>query len=95
MPDNSHISVSPHATVFAGKDATLLFANTAVATGLSFYAKTGKMLFHGSTITHLRRRATQITGKAYGRGRPEAQRAADDVRRWCAEMKAALPVTHE
>lgn len=78
------------ASSFVGPDAVALFRAATIASGLRLYAKTGMRPNRMWTPTAMLAAATGITGKKYRRG--EYAKAAEDVSKWVAEMKAALPV---
>jgi hypothetical protein len=57
---------------------------------LKLYAKTGMIPTRGVGITKMLAFASDITGKKYTR--KQVLQAAEDVKVWADEMKAALPV---
>lgn len=88
---DSYIGVSNgQCTSFVGPDAVNYFRAECLASALKFYAKTGMKITRNVTPTSMLKMATEYTGKSYKRG--QYQQAADDVKRWADEMKAALPI---
>lgn len=89
---NDQSSITYHqggAISFEGPDAVAFYAAAVLASSLGLYAKCKMIPTRGVTITVMLAHASKITGKTYKRG--DAQKAADDVRLWSREMKAALP----
>jgi hypothetical protein len=91
--DESYIHAGKGATTFVGPDATQLFACTVVASAMRLYLKTGIKANRSYTPTNMLAKASSITGKTYKRN--QLALAADDLDKWCATMKAALPVVVE
>lgn len=77
-------------TSFVGSDATNYVRAELLASSLRLYDKCKIIPTRGVTATKMLKMATGYTGKTYKRG--EYVRAADDVKAWANEMKAALPV---
>lgn len=75
---------------FVGSDAVNYVRAELLASSLKLYAATKIIPTRGVTISKMLAMATGYTGKAYKRG--DAIKAADDVKKWANEMKAALPV---
>ena len=71
---------------FDGRGAVEVYAATATASGLRFYAKTGMKINRAYTPTAMLKRASQITGKTFKRGQYEL--AAAELKAW-AEREAA------
>lgn len=90
----SYIGVRDGAcTSFVGADAVEYFAAEVLASALRFYAKTKMQVNRAYTPTTILRAAKRYTGKDYKRG--QYLIAAEDVAKWAAEMKAALPLVAE
>ena len=89
-PDQSHVSVTPAATSFVGKDAVNLFRAATLKASLTMYAKHKMLSTRGLTPTLMLSLATEYTGKKYKRG--QHQQAADDIVIWIETMKSALPI---
>lgn len=77
-------------TVWAGPDATRLFAAIALATALDLYARRRLLVNRNYTPTKMLAAAGRLCGKTYRRG--QHAEAWLDVRQWVNAMKAAMPV---
>ena len=87
---DSYIGVSKgQCTSFVGPDATNYVRAELLASSLRLYAKCGMRPTRMVGPTQMLQMATSYTGKKYKRGQYE--QAADDVKKWANEMKAALP----
>lgn len=77
---------------YVGCDAVSVVRALSLWSALKLYVNSGGKIIptRGMTITKMLKLATQITGKSYKR--TEAMKAAEDVKKWADEMKAALPV---
>lgn len=80
-------------TTFVGADAVAYVRAQTLASALQLYAKHKIVPTRTVTPTKMLTMATGYTGKTYKRG--QYQQAADDVAKWAAEMKAALPVVEQ
>lgn len=90
MNDDSHIEVRDgKCTTFVGPDATNYFRAEVLASSLRLYEKAKIKPTRGVGPAQMLKIATSFTGKAYKRN--ELLKAAEDVAKWAAEMKAALP----
>ena len=92
MSDNSHIVLNDkgECSAFVGRDAVSYVRAIYLWSSLKLYASTGIRPTRGVGPQAMLRMATGYTGKRYKR--TELMQAADDVKRWADEMKAALPV---
>ena len=89
---DSHIGVTgDKCTSFVGSDAVNYVRAELLASSLKMYVSSGGRIIptRGVGITKMLQMATGYTGKKYKR--TEASKAADDVKKWADEMKAALP----
>lgn len=92
---DSHIGVvDGKCTSFVGRDAVEYVRAEVLASSLRLYAKTGIIPTRGVSGARMLKLATGITGKNYHK-RGEYVKAADDVKKWADEMKAALPKLEE
>jgi hypothetical protein len=89
---DSEIVVSAGGTMFAGPDATRLFAAATLRSALGLLAK-GITPTRGLTITRALAMCQPYTGKQYKRTQIEQARA--DLLVWIETMKSALPVVHK
>lgn len=90
MNDESYIGVTDgKCTSFNGPDATNYVRAEMLASSLRLYTACKICPTRGVTATGMLKMATGYTGKVYKRG--EYVKAADDVKKWADEMKAALP----
>lgn len=80
-------------SALVGRDAIELMRVQTIISGIRMNIQSGgKMqLTRGANITRLLQLAGQYTGKTYKRS--QKQQAMDDLQKWFAEMKAALPQT--
>ena len=76
-------------TTFVGPDATNYFRAEILASSLKLYASAKILPTRGVTASGMLKMATGYTGKQYKKG--EYTKAAEDVKKWANEMKAALP----
>ena len=76
---------------FVGPDAMRYIQAETLASALKLYVNSNGRIIptRGFGITKMLELATQYTGKKYKRS--EATKAAEDVKVWADEMKAALP----
>lgn len=86
---DSYIEHSKSHTAFVGPDAANFLRAATLMTALKLYAQHRILTTRNATPTVLLKIATEYTGKKYKRG-AHAQ-AAEDVRVWCDNMRAALP----
>lgn len=90
MSNDSYIGTTKgQCTSFVGPDAVNYVRAQVLASSLRLYSKTKILPTRGVTISKLLKMAEGYTGKRYKRG--AYIQAAEDVRRWANEMKAALP----
>lgn len=90
---DSHITVRDgKCSSFVGPDAVNYVRAELLASSLRLYAKCGIRPTRHVGPTQMLKMATGYTGKSYKRS--EYIKAADDVKKWADEMKAALPVQH-
>lgn len=88
--EESYIGVTDgKCTTFVGPDATNYFRAEVLASSLKLYAVAKICPTRGVGPAAMLKMATGYTGKKYKRG--EHLKAAEDVSKWAAEMKAALP----
>lgn len=82
-------------TTYVGRDAVSVVKALTLWSAIRLYVRSGGRIIptRGVGITKMLALATQFTGKKYKRS--EAAQAADDVKKWADEMKAALPVVVE
>lgn len=93
MTTDSHIEVTPYATVFQGADATRMYASHVLYVSLNMYARFKMLPTRGISATRMLELATTYTGKQYKRG--QHAEAAVDVKLWRDTMIAALPIVHK
>lgn len=90
--DDSHIGVlEGKYTSFVGSDAVNYVRAELLSSSIKMYVSSGGRIIptRGVGISKMLEMATGYTGKKYKR--KEASIAADDVKKWANEMKAALP----
>lgn len=92
MSDDSYIKVGAGHTLFAGPDATKLFAATMLRSAIDLYVETGVKVNRAYTPTAMLAAASRYTGKPYKRGPRGLAAASADLTQWIEAMKAALPV---
>jgi hypothetical protein len=91
--NDSHIGVTDgKCTSFVGNDAVNYVRAELLASSLRLYASCGIRPTRTVGPTQMLQMATGYTGKKYKRS--EYIKAADDVKKWADEMKAALPKIH-
>lgn len=88
---DNYVSITPEATAYIGYEAVDLFRSRVLASSLRLYSETGMIPTRGVTITRMLALATHYTGKRYGRGKPQAAIAADDVTLWANAFALSLP----
>lgn len=87
---DSHIVVNNRkCSIFVGPDAIIYVRAELLSSSLKLYAVCKIIPTRGVTATKMLKMATGYTGKSYKRG--EYLKAANDVKKWADEMKAALP----
>lgn len=89
---NSYIGVNNgKCQSFVGSDAVNYVKAELLASSLNLYVASGGRIIptRGVGITKMLQMATSYTKKKYKR--TEALKAAEDVKKWADEMKAALP----
>jgi len=92
MVEQSSISVRDgKITGYYGSDATKLYRAKVTAAALGLYAKTGRSISRGITLTLLLSNAKDFTGKTFPKSRAGAEKAREAVLVWAREMEAALP----
>lgn len=74
---------------FVGPDAVNYVRAEVLASSLRLYATAKILPTRGVSATMMLKMATGYTGKSYKRG--EYLKAAEDIKVWANEMKAALP----
>lgn len=94
MNDDSHIIVNKegNCSTFVGPDAINYVRAEMLASSLRLYAACKIIPTRGVTATKMLKMAEGYSGKVYKRG--EYVKAADDVKKWADEMKAAIPKVH-
>lgn len=90
MNDSHIVALNGKCHTFVGPDATNYVRAEMLASSLRLYAACRIIPTRGVTATKMLKMASGYTHKAYKRG--EYLKAADDVKLWASEMKAALPV---
>jgi hypothetical protein len=91
--NQDHMTVrNGQVTAYVGRDAVSVVQALSLWSALKLYVNTGGKIIptRGVGITKILQLATRFTGKKYKRS--EAMKAAEDVKKWADEMKAALPV---
>jgi hypothetical protein len=90
MPDDKIVFDEQYNAVsFVGRDAVSVYANANLAMHLKLFARTGIRPTRGVGPKQMLAMAGKVTGKTYKR--KDCLAAADDLLKWVAEMKAALP----
>lgn len=92
MPDHSEITISRGGTVYAGPDATELFACAVLRSAIGLLEK-GIQPTRGYTMKRALGACKRYTGKTYKR--TQAAQAKADLTVWIETMKSALPITRE
>ena len=90
-PDSSYVEAFTGGIAFVGKDATMLFAATALRAAVKLYLKTGLIPYRGMTATRMLQAVTQYTKQEY-KGNGKWDRALADLHNWVETMKAGMPV---
>lgn len=92
---DSHITVNKDGkcSSFVGPDAVNYVRAELLASSLRLYVTScGRIIpTRGVGIRKMLSMATGYTGKKYKRTRNDYMNAADDVKKWADEMKAAIP----
>lgn len=92
---DSLVTLGAGGTMYAGPDATKLFAAMSVRSGINLYLKTGLKPSRAYTPTNMSAFVSNITGKTYKRGKGGLAQAAADLGLWIEAMKCAMPVEDE
>jgi len=90
--DESYIKNCPSCTSFVGPDATRLMQAMVLQSAIGLLQK-GIQPTRGYTMKRAMDMAGSVTGKTYKRA--QAEQAKVDLKIWCDEMAAALPVIVE
>lgn len=95
MQDSHIVATDGKCTTFVGSDAINYVKAEILASSLKLYVNSNGRIIptRGFGITKMLAMATQYTGKHYNR--KQVSQAAEDVKKWAAEMKAALPVVNK
>ena len=89
--DDSHVSIGAGGTAFVGPDGVALYRAIVLHGAIRMYARTGMRANRAYTPTAMLKAVSAITGKTYA-GKDKYLNAADDLQKWIAAMKAAIPV---
>ena len=92
MSDNSHITVGPGGTMYAGHDAVKLFQAASVR-GMLKLLQAGITPTRGATKKKVLAVASTFTGVQYKH--TEIAKAVSDLTVWVETMKSALPIEHK
>lgn len=90
MPDHSEITISRGGTVYAGPDATELFACMVLRSAIKLLSK-GIKPTRGMSMRRALAMCERYTGQTYKR--TEWEEAVEDLGNWIETMKSALPIT--
>lgn len=88
---DSFISTTEATTTYSGATATQLYRGITISRGLRLW-QSGIQPSAAWTKTATLKAASQLTGKEYGRGPKELERAIADMDVWVVEMRAKVPV---
>lgn len=93
MPTTDHIRVDKagRVTSFVGPSATAVSHAHVLASGIGLMLK-GISPNRQWTRKRVLKQVYNLTGKSYGSGKAELEKAAADLREWAAEAVSKLPV---